>query len=159
RIKLADAKGFDLYFKNYLAQDGLFTPAESGLIQAMLPNLRDWYIQAGAGGMTATDTENRGAFMLGGSAADTLTGGDVTLRLGSLMLDLGNGDAVHIGSFAFEDGTVLNSNKSRRWRDGDAVADAAYWIALARTVKVGAGGMKCLAAGTARNDWAWRVAA
>ncbi|MBU3907885.1 MAG: hypothetical protein KKF40_01655, partial [Gammaproteobacteria bacterium] len=118
RIKLADAKGFDLYFKNYLAQDGLFTPAESGLIQAMLPNLRDWYIQAGAGGMTATDTENRGAFMLGGSAADTLTGGDAADLLvgngGDDILSGGKGSDVLIGgagadTYKYADGDGLDT--------------------------------------------------
>jgi Ca2+-binding RTX toxin-like protein len=48
---------------------------ELGQIKYMLPTLRDWYVQAGAGGMTATDTQNRGAFMLGGNGLDTLTGG------------------------------------------------------------------------------------
>ncbi|MEW6292449.1 MAG: hypothetical protein AB1544_03980 [Pseudomonadota bacterium] len=51
---LADAKGFQ-YFANYLKQEGLFTAAERGLIQALLPSLRDWTVQAGQGGMTATD--------------------------------------------------------------------------------------------------------
>ena len=37
--------------------------------------MRDWYVQAGTGGMSATDTQNRGAFMLGGTGADNLTGG------------------------------------------------------------------------------------
>lgn len=37
--------------------------------------MRDWYVQAGAGAMTATDTQNRGAFMLGRNGNDTLTGG------------------------------------------------------------------------------------
>lgn len=41
----------------------------------MLPVLRDWYVQAGASGMLATDSMNRGAFMLGGTGADALVGG------------------------------------------------------------------------------------
>ena len=51
------------------------TNNESQLIQLLLPTLRDWYVQAGSGGMTAAGDHNRGAFMLGGSGVDTLTGG------------------------------------------------------------------------------------
>lgn len=83
---LAAAKGFDLYFKNYLKQGevivngeiftpGIFSAEEQRLILSVLPALRDWFVQAGTGGMSATDTQNRGDFMLGGSGADTLTGG------------------------------------------------------------------------------------
>jgi len=57
---------------------------------------------------------------------------DITLKLGSLMLDLGDGDEIHIAgfdqnkamssssiaTFAFEDGTVLGTYESRCWRDG-----------------------------------------
>ncbi len=75
RLNLADAKGFVLYFKNYLQSLGSFSDEERELIQSMLPNMRDWYVQAGADAMAATDTLSRGAFMLGGSGADTLTGG------------------------------------------------------------------------------------
>ena len=64
-------KGYDMYFKNYLetlpAQDRPF-------VEALLPNLLDWFIQTGAGGMTATAGE-QAAFMLGGSGSDSLTGG------------------------------------------------------------------------------------
>jgi hypothetical protein len=66
---LANAKGFDLYFKNYLNGGGVelsFTLAERQAILTMLPTMRDWYVQAGTSGLTATDTLNRGAFMLGG---------------------------------------------------------------------------------------------
>ena len=62
---LDKAKGYDLYFKNYLKSDA-FTNNERPLIQSLLPTLRDWYVQAGLGGMNATDAHNRGAFMLGG---------------------------------------------------------------------------------------------
>jgi Ca2+-binding RTX toxin-like protein len=73
-LNLSDAKGFALYFQNYLKQTSLIG-LQQQLILSVLPNMRDWYVQAGAGGMVATDTLNRGAFMLGGSGADTLTGG------------------------------------------------------------------------------------
>ena len=74
-VKLGDAKGYQ-YFLDYLKQDALFSAEERGLIQYMLPYLRDWTVQAGTGGLTATDTRNRGAFLLGGADADTLTGGE-----------------------------------------------------------------------------------
>jgi Ca2+-binding RTX toxin-like protein len=74
-VNLGDAKGYEQYFKNYLQQSNVFTDSERQLIQSVLPTLRDWYVQAGASGMNATDTQNRGAFMLGGTGQDTLTGG------------------------------------------------------------------------------------
>jgi hypothetical protein len=67
KLDLSQFKGYEQYFKNYISTTGGFTAAEQSLIQSMLPTLRDWYVQAGTGGMTATDTLNRGAFMLGGS--------------------------------------------------------------------------------------------
>jgi Ca2+-binding RTX toxin-like protein len=71
---LADAKGFDLYFKNYL-QQGAFIPAERQLMQSVLPYMRDWCVQAGTHSLSVTDDLNRGAFMLGGTGNDQLTGG------------------------------------------------------------------------------------
>ena len=68
KLNLADAKGFDLYFKNHLTQS-TFTHSERQLIQSLLPYMRDWTVQAGAGGMVATDDKNRGAFMLGGTGS------------------------------------------------------------------------------------------
>jgi len=44
-------------------------------ILAALSSLRDWYIQAGADAMNATDTYNRNAFMFGNTGNDILTGG------------------------------------------------------------------------------------
>lgn len=93
RLTLTDAKGFDQYFKTYL-QQSTFTVEERSAITAMLPNLRDWYMQAGAGGMMAADTLNRGAFMLGGAGADTLTGGTkADLLVGNAGNDNLNGGA------------------------------------------------------------------
>jgi len=82
QVDLSKAKGFE-YFQTYLNQIApdlgagavQFTASEKQLIFSILPYLRDWYVQAGAGGMTATDTLNHGAFMLGGNGTDTLTGG------------------------------------------------------------------------------------
>ena len=77
KINLKDAKGYTEYFVKYLNDPlhAVFTAEERGLINSTLPYLRDWYVQAGTGGMTATDELNRGAFLLGGNGNDTLTGG------------------------------------------------------------------------------------
>jgi Ca2+-binding RTX toxin-like protein len=67
----------------------------------------------------------------------------IKLKEGSLLLDMGDGDAIHIGnwdqanplayqtftSFQFADGSSLTW-KSRRWRDGEAVNEAS-WTAAA----------------------------
>jgi Ca2+-binding RTX toxin-like protein len=74
KLTLKDAKGFDLYFTDYLKQNS-FTDSERTLITSLLPVLRDWYVQAGADGMNTADTQNRNAFLLGGKDSDTLTGG------------------------------------------------------------------------------------
>ena len=58
------------YFIYYLATLPL---AEREAIIQKLPELLDWYIQAGSQGMTATAGDLR-AFMLGGSGVDHLTG-------------------------------------------------------------------------------------
>lgn len=74
RLTLSDAKGFAQYFKTYL-QQSTFTVEERNAMASLLPSLRDWYVQAGAAGMNASDTLNRGAFMLGGAGNDSLSGG------------------------------------------------------------------------------------
>jgi Ca2+-binding RTX toxin-like protein len=81
-------KGYE-YFLGYLDQTSLLSPAERTLIKSMLPALRDWYVQAGASGMNAADTLNRGAFMLGGSGSDALVGGTAAdLLAGNAGADL-----------------------------------------------------------------------
>ncbi|MDP2324843.1 MAG: hypothetical protein Q8N51_12545, partial [Gammaproteobacteria bacterium] len=81
--------------------NGQLSLAERSMIQSMVSQLRDWYVQAGAGGMTATDTLNRGAFMLGGSGQDTLTGGSGNDLLvgndGADTLNGGQGSDVLLG--------------------------------------------------------------
>ena len=67
---LAKAKGLDYAFNSYLASSA-FTGTERSLIKSMLPYLRDWYVQAGTGGLAITDVLGRGAFMLDGTASDT----------------------------------------------------------------------------------------
>ena len=84
----------------YLKQDNNgngFTEEERSMILSMLPYLRDWYVQAGASGMIATDTRNNGAFLLGGTKADHLTGGT---SADLLVVDAANDNAIHIGRIA-----------------------------------------------------------
>jgi Ca2+-binding RTX toxin-like protein len=51
----------------------------------------------GSGGMIATDTNNRGAFMLGGAGADALAGG---LAADLLVGNAGDDEAQHIWRIA-----------------------------------------------------------
>lgn len=74
KVDLSKAKGYQ-YVVNYLDQTSLLSSEERTLIKSMLPAMRDWYVQAGASGMNASDTLNRGAFMLGGTGSDALVGG------------------------------------------------------------------------------------
>lgn len=105
-INLSDAKGFEQYFKYYLdnnldLHDVNFIAAETQLILSMLATLRDWYVQAGASGMNATDSMGRNALMLGGTGNDTLTGAagrDVLIGGGGDdILQGGNGADVLLG--------------------------------------------------------------
>jgi hypothetical protein len=102
---LGDAKGYTLYFQNYL-DSSAFTSTERQLMQSLLPTLRDWYVQAGSGGMNVADTNNRGAFMLGGSRADNLTGGSQTdLLVGNAGIDRltgGGGNDTLLGGAGFD---------------------------------------------------------
>jgi VCBS repeat-containing protein len=72
---IASAKGYEQYFANYIGASYIFTAEERTLIREKIAGLRDWSIAVGNGGMSATDSENRGAFMLGGNGGDTLAGG------------------------------------------------------------------------------------
>lgn len=86
---LNDAKGYSQYFKNYLESTNNFKEGEQALIKPLLLTLRDWYVQAGTNGMIATDTQNRGAFMLGGAGSDGMTGGNQTdLLVGNASADI-----------------------------------------------------------------------
>ena len=100
---LDDVKGYnDFHF--YLVNN--FSAADRQRIEDLLPVLRDWYVQAGAGGMNATDTQNRGAFMLGSYRADTLTGGSQTdLLVGNAGTDTlrgGGGNDTLFGGAGFD---------------------------------------------------------
>jgi Ca2+-binding RTX toxin-like protein len=69
---LTDAKGYNLYFGNYLSS---LPSNESALISSKLLALGDWYVQSGTSAMTATAVASTtGALMLGGTGNDVLTG-------------------------------------------------------------------------------------
>jgi len=89
---LDNAKGYTMFLTNYLAT---LPETELAIITQQLPNLLDWFIQAGNQAMTATAGSER-AFMLGGSGNDILTGGsqaDVLIGNGGQdTLDGGGGD-------------------------------------------------------------------
>jgi len=109
KLKLTDAKGIDLYFKNYLASS-TFTNSERQLIATVLPFMRDWYAQAGNSGLATTDDKNRGAFMLGGNGIDALVGGDAADLL------IGNaGDDVLLGG----KGGLLSDGDNRVYKSAD----------------------------------------
>ena len=124
-------KGYQ-YFHTYIETTTLLTSEERTLVKSMLPQLRDWYIQAGNGGMTATDTLNNGAFMLGGNAQDILTGGSkADLLVGNAGDDIlkgGDGSDVLIGGAGVDTyawnasanagiDTILDSDKQGYLRD------------------------------------------
>jgi Ca2+-binding RTX toxin-like protein len=97
-LDLNDAKG-GVHVRNYI--ETAFTEGERTLIQSLLPQLRDWYIQAGTTALTATDTQNRNAFLLGGTGSDTLTGGTgADLLIGNADADIlqgGQGNDILLG--------------------------------------------------------------
>ena len=99
-VDLTKAKGYK-DFLTYIDTSLLLSNQERGLIKSMVPILRDWYVQAGNGGMLATDTLNRGAFMLGGNSGDALTGGTAADLLvgnaGDDMLRGGKGNDLLLG--------------------------------------------------------------
>ena len=86
--KLFDAKGWQLYFQNYLAE-GL-TLEEHQIVERLLPAATDWFIQAGAISMSATADASK-AFMVGGIGADWMAGGSEADLL------IGNAGDDHLG--------------------------------------------------------------
>jgi hypothetical protein len=112
-IKLNDAKGYKEFFIKYLSDNphAFFTAEELGQIKYLLPYLRDWYVQAGEDAMTATDTQNRGAFMLGGYNKDTLTGGTADdLLVGNADNDTLNGGGGNDILLGGADNDILNGD-------------------------------------------------
>ena len=81
---LDKAKGYNLYFKKYLRS---LSGNDTGVVTQQLPDLLDWYVQAGSAAMVATASTQK-AFMLGGNKGDTLTGGaDADLLYGGKETD------------------------------------------------------------------------
>lgn len=118
---LTDAKGYnDFHF--YLVNN--FSAADRQRIEDLLPVLRDWYVQAGASGMNATDTQNRGAFMLGGRSADSLTGGAGNdLLVGNTGFDSltgGGGTDTLLGGAGFDRYYYTTGDGNDRIEDSDA---------------------------------------
>ncbi|RFC39108.1 MAG: Ca2+-binding protein, RTX toxin-related [Candidatus Nitrotoga sp. LAW] len=99
--ELNQVKGYQdfLYYLNQ-TNNGL-NADERQLIKSLLPYMRDWYVQAGASGMNAADTLNRGAFMLGGNGSDALVGGTKADLLvgnkGDDLLQGGKGNDILLG--------------------------------------------------------------
>lgn len=116
--------GYTQYFQRYLgtmfSEDG-----DRAAIEATLPAVRDWYVQAGAGGMTAADKQNRNALLLGGMRKDNLTRGTgVDLLVGQDGDDFlaGGGSADTLLGGQDNDrllGDTLTADASdpHRWRD------------------------------------------
>jgi Ca2+-binding RTX toxin-like protein len=119
---LSTTKGYSLYFHNYVANS--FSPSDRDRIYALLPGLRDWYVQAGKNGMEATDTQHRGAFMLGGLGADSLTGGtgdDLLVgNAGHDRLAGGGGTDTLMGGAGFDTYSYTTGDGHDRIEDLDA---------------------------------------
>ncbi len=120
---LAAAKGFtgtdmDRMFTAYL--NSLASSEATTALKEKLPDLRDWYVQAGSQVMEATAGEQR-AFMLGGSGNDILIGGsqaDVLVgNMGQDTLNGGAGDDVLMVGWG-NDGFTDNTGDSLFGGDG-----------------------------------------
>ena len=94
---LAQAKGYNLYFDNYLNS---WKPEEKEQAKAVLEGTKDWYVQSGVPALKATAGNDR-AFMIGGDQGDELTGGGANDVLyggkGNDKLTGGGGDDLLIG--------------------------------------------------------------
>ncbi|MDP2109765.1 MAG: DUF2974 domain-containing protein, partial [Thiobacillus sp.] len=100
---LSGAKGWQLYFQNYLAED--LTLEEHRIVLQLLPAAIDWFIQAGSLDMFAYADESK-AFMVGGIGADWMMGGtQADLLLGNEgddHLGGGKGNDTLIGGSGFD---------------------------------------------------------
>ncbi len=138
KVDLTKAKGYQ-YFKTYIQT--AFAPAERTLINSLLPILRDWTIQAGASALTATDTQNRNAFLLGGKDSDGLVGGTgADLLIGNGGADLlqgkggndillgGSGDDTYVYSTGDGLDTILDTaGQNTLAVDGDILSGGAEY--------------------------------
>lgn len=99
---LNDAKGWQLYFQNYL---NTLTLEEHRIVLQLLPAATDWFIQAGAISMSATADVSK-AFMVGGIGADWMMGGNEADLLigneGDDHLGGGKGNDTLIGGAGFD---------------------------------------------------------
>ncbi|TNC97577.1 MAG: putative Ca2+-binding hemolysin, partial [Rhodocyclaceae bacterium] len=137
-LDLDDAKG-GVHFKNYI--ETAFTERERQLINSLLPLLRDWYIQAGATALNTTDTQNRNAFLLGGSGSDGLVGGTgADLLIGNGGADLlqgkggndvllgGSGDDTYVYTTGDGLDTILDTGDANTLAvDGDILTGGAEY--------------------------------
>jgi hypothetical protein len=72
----AQPKGYSQYFEKYLNDiSSKYSPDEFALIKSTLKTIQEWYVQAGATGMTAVDNSSLNALMLGGTGNNDLVGG------------------------------------------------------------------------------------
>lgn len=119
---VTDTKGYNLYFHTYVANS--FSPSDRDRIYDLLRGSRDWYVQAGRNGMEATDTQNRGAFMLGGLGADMLTGGSgndlLVGNAGHDRLTGGAGTDTLMGGQGFDRYYYMTDDGHDRIEDSDA---------------------------------------
>lgn len=142
---LNDAKGWQMYFQNYL---NTLTLEEHRIVLQLLPAATDWFIQAGSVSMSATADVSK-AFMVGGIGADWMMGGnEADLLLGNEgddHLGGGKGNDTLIGGQGFDtyvinagDGydTVLDSDGLGVIKFGDVEAkgsaglDSESWLQL-----------------------------
>ncbi len=111
---LTQAKGYNLYFQTYL---NTLAADEQTLIKTLLPAATDWFVQAGANAMTATEGVQK-AFMLGGLGNDVLTGGTLAdLLMGNAGADTltgGGGNDVLIGGSGLDIYIVGNGKDTIR---------------------------------------------
>jgi len=88
--QLSEAKGWQLYFQNYL---NTLTLEEHRIVLQLLPAVTDWFIQAGNVSLSATADASK-AFMVGGVGADWMLGGsEADLLIGNAGDDTLNGGA------------------------------------------------------------------
>lgn len=85
--KLSDAKGWQLYFQNYL---NTLTLEEHRIVLKLLPATTDWFIQAGSVSLSVTADIGK-AFMVGGIGNDWMVGGSEADLL------IGNAGDDHLG--------------------------------------------------------------
>ena len=105
---LFDAKGWQLYFQNYL---NTLTLEEHRIVLQLLPACTDWFIQAGSVSMSATADASK-AFMVGGIGNDWMVGGSLADLLignaGDDTLKGGKGNDTLIGG-AGNDTYIVNA--------------------------------------------------